>query len=90
MERLFSEKVFFLEIWSTGNVTSEKTIEVKGEEQKFNGPFKQIQFKFDKNYNYIYTKIADSQKEFDKKYNGTLWNFLYQDYQQATQIQLSE
>ena len=53
----FSENVFFLEIWSTGNVTSEKTIEVKNDGKKLAGAFKLIQFKFDKNNNYIYTSI---------------------------------
>ena len=32
--KTFSEKVFFLELWSIGNTASEKTIEVKGEGQK--------------------------------------------------------
>ena len=31
--KTFSEKIFFLELWSTGNTASEKTIEVKGEER---------------------------------------------------------
>src|SRR5919106_6210281 len=65
----FSEKVFFLELWSIGNTASQKTIEVKGEGQKF-GPFKQIQFRFDKNHNYIYTK-SDVNQRFDETYAGT-------------------
>src|SRR5918995_531881 len=73
-QKSFTEKVFFLEIWSTGNVSSQKTIEVKGE-KKLNGTFKQVQFKFDKNSNYIYTKSDVNQKEFDKTYKGTAPEF---------------
>src|ERR671910_2322440 len=72
--KTFSEKVFFLEIWSTGNVTSQKTLEVKGE-QNLSGAFKQVQFRFDKNSNYIYTKSDINQKEFDKTYKGTASEF---------------
>jgi hypothetical protein len=70
----FSEEVFFLELWSMGDVTVEKTIEVK-DEKKFGGTFKQIQFKFDKDHNYIYTKKDNNQKEFDKSYKGTASEF---------------
>jgi hypothetical protein len=67
--KTFSEKVFFLELWSIGNTASQKTIDVKGEGQKF-GPFKQIQFRFDKDRNYIYTK-SDVNQRFDETYAGT-------------------
>ena len=67
--KTFSEKVFFLELWSIGNTASQKTIEVKGEGQKL-GPFKQIQFRFDKDRNYIYTK-SDVNQRFDETYAGT-------------------
>src|SRR5215208_2134166 len=70
----FSEKVFFLEIWSTGNVSSQKTLEIKGE-KNLSGAFKQVQFKFDENSNYIYTKSDVNQKEFDKTYQGTASEF---------------
>ena len=68
----FSENVFFLEIWSTGNVTSEKTIEVKNDGKKLAGAFKLIQFKFDKNNNYIYTSSDINQKA---TYTGTASEF---------------
>jgi hypothetical protein len=68
--KTFSEKVFFLELWSIGNTSSQKTIEVKGEGQKLNGPFRQIQFRFDKNHNYIYTR-SDVNQRFDETYAGT-------------------
>ena len=68
----FSENVFFLEIWSTGNVTSEKTIEVKNDGKKSAGAFKLIQFKFDKNNNYIYTSSDINQKA---TYTGTASEF---------------
>jgi hypothetical protein len=67
--KTFGEKVFFLELWSIGNTASQKTIEVKGEGQKL-GPFKQIQFRFDKDRNYIYTK-SDVNQGFDETYAGT-------------------
>jgi hypothetical protein len=67
--KTFSEKVFFLELWSIGNTVSQKTVEVKDKEQKF-GPFKQIQFRFDKDRNYIYTK-SDVNQGFDETYAGT-------------------
>ena len=86
--KTFSEEVFFLQIWSTGNVTSEKQIKVTDGEG-FRGAFRQIQFKFDKNHNYIYTKNDNNQK-IDENTKVLLQNFLYQDYQQATLIQLSE
>jgi hypothetical protein len=63
-----------LELWSIGNTASQKTIEVEGEGQKL-GPFKQIQFRFDKDRNYIYTKNDNNQKEFDEKYKGTASEF---------------
>jgi hypothetical protein len=69
--RNFSDGVFFLEIWPTGNVTSEKTIEVKGE-KSFSGAFELIQFRFDKNYNYIYTSPDINQKA---TYTGTASEF---------------
>ena len=62
----FSENVFFLELWSIGNTNSEKTIEVKGG-QNFSGTFKQIQFAFDKDNNYIITKSDTNQKGLDEK-----------------------
>ena len=68
--KTFGEKVFFLELWSIGNTASKKTIEIKGEESR-NGPFKQIQFRFDKDRNYIYTKSEANQKGFDETYIGT-------------------
>ena len=68
--KTFGEKVFFLELWSIGNTASKKTIEIKGEESR-NGPFKQIQFRFDKDHNYIYTKSEANQKGFDETYIGT-------------------
>jgi hypothetical protein len=68
--KTLSEKVFFLELWSIGNTASQKTIEVKDEGQKLNGPFKQIQFRFDKDRNYIYTK-SDVNQRFDETYAGT-------------------
>jgi len=67
--KTFGEKVFFLELWSIGNTASQKTIEIKGEGQKL-GPFKQIQFRFDKDRNYIYTK-SDVNQGFDETYAGT-------------------
>jgi hypothetical protein len=72
--KTFSEEVFFLHLESVGNVTSEKKIEVKDGES-FSGAFKQIQFRFDKDRNYIYTKNDNNQKEFDEKYKGTASEF---------------
>jgi hypothetical protein len=68
--KTFDEKVFFLELWSIGNTASQKTIEIKGEENR-NGPFRQIQFRFDKDRNYVYTKSDVNQKGFDETYAGT-------------------
>jgi hypothetical protein len=68
--KTFGEKVFFLELWSIGNTASQKTIEIKGEESR-NGPFRQIQFRFDKDRNYVYTKSDVNQKGFDETYAGT-------------------
>ena len=42
--------------------------------KELNGPFKQIQFKFDKNRNYIYTK-SDINQRFDETYTGTASEF---------------
>jgi hypothetical protein len=72
--KTFSEEVFFLHLESVGNVTSEKEIKVKDGEG-FSGAFKQIQFRFDKDRNYIYTKNDNNQKEFDEKYKGTALEF---------------
>ena len=69
-----SEKVLLLEIWSTGNVNGEKTIQVKDEGKSIKGTFRQIQFKFDINNNYIYTKKSDDQK-LEKTYSGTASEF---------------
>lgn len=60
-----------MELWSIGNVTSEKTIEVKGG-KSFSGAFELIQFRFDKNYNYIYTSPDINQKA---TYTGTASEF---------------
>src|SRR5919106_6304502 len=68
--KTFGEKIFFLDLWSIGNTASKKTIEIEGEESR-NGPFKQIQFRFDKDRNYIYTKSDANQKGFDETYTGT-------------------
>ena len=68
--KTFNGRVFLLEIWSMGNVTSEKTLEVEGE-KTISGTFKQVQFRFDTKNNYIYTKSDVNQKEFDKTYKGT-------------------
>jgi hypothetical protein len=73
-KKSFTEEVYFLEIWSVGDVNSQKTLEVKGESNR-SGAFKQVQFKFDKNSNYIYTKSDVNQKEFDKTYKGTASEF---------------
>lgn len=73
--QIVSDKVFLLEIWSTGNFNSEKTIEVKDENKNISGTFKQVQFKFDKDNNYIYTKFDVNQKGLDKKYSGTALEF---------------
>ena len=70
----FSEEVFFLHLESIGNVTSEKKIGVK-DGGGFSGTFKQVQFRFDKDHNYIYTKYDNNQKEFDEKYKGTASEF---------------
>ena len=72
--KTFSEEVFFLHLESVGNVTSEKEIKVTDGEG-FSGAFKQIQFRFDKDRNYIYTKFDNDQKEFDEKYKGTASEF---------------
>jgi hypothetical protein len=72
--KTFSEEIFFLHLESVGNVTSEKEIKVKDGEG-FSGAFKQIQFRFDKDRNYIYTKFDNNQKEFDEKYKGTALEF---------------
>jgi hypothetical protein len=72
--KTFSEEVFFLHLESVGNITSEKKIEVKDGEG-ISGAFKQIQFRFDKDRNYIYTKNDNNQKEFDEKYKGTASEF---------------
>jgi hypothetical protein len=72
--KTFSEEVFFLHLESVGNVTSEKEIKVTDGES-FSGAFKQIQFRFDKDRNYIYTKNDNNQKEFDEKYKGTALEF---------------
>ena len=72
--KTFSEEVFFLHLESVGNVTSEKKIKVTDGEG-FSGAFKQIQFRFDKDRNYIYTKFDNDQKEFDEKYKGTASEF---------------
>jgi len=69
-----SEEVLLLEIWSTGNVNGEKTILVKDEGKSIKGTFRQIQFKFDINNNYIYTKNSDNQK-LEKTYSGTALEF---------------
>jgi hypothetical protein len=72
--KTFSEEVFFLHLESVGNVTSEKKIEVK-DGGSFSGAFKQIQFRFNNDRNYIYTKNDNNQKEFDEKYKGTASEF---------------
>ena len=59
--KTFSEKVFFLELWPIDKAT-EKTIEVKGDVKKFTGAFELIQFKFDKDNNFIYTSSDVNQK----------------------------
>ena len=69
-----SEEVLLLEIWSTGNVNGEKTIQVKDEGKSIKGTFRQIQLKFDINNNYIYTKNSDNQK-LEKTYSGTASEF---------------
>ena len=74
--KTFSEEIFFLHLESIGNVTSEKKIEVKDGES-FSGAFKQIQFRFDKDRNYIYTKFDDNQKEFDEKYARYCFRIFY-------------
>jgi len=74
--KTFSEKVHFLDLWSIGDVTSEKIIEIKGEESRSrNGLFKQILFTFEEFYNYIYTKSDVNQKGFDNAYAGTASRF---------------
>ena len=85
----FSEKVLLLELWSIGNVYGEKTIEVKDEGKSINGTFRQIQFKFDKNNNYIYTKNSDNQK-LEKSYSGTASEFSISGLSAGNAIQLLE
>lgn len=70
----FLEEVVLLELWSLGDTSRQKTIEVKGGEQKF-GLFNQIQFRFAEDRNYIYTRNYNNQKEFDKTYSGTASEF---------------
>jgi hypothetical protein len=69
--KTFSEKVFFLELWPIEKAT-EKTIEVKDEGKKLTGAFELIQFKFDKNNNFIYTSRDINQKA---TYAGTASGF---------------
>ncbi|MGA7603879.1 MAG: hypothetical protein WCE33_12435 [Nitrososphaeraceae archaeon] len=69
--KTFSEKVFFLELWPIEKAT-EKTIEVKDEGKKLTGAFELIQFKFDKNNNFIYTSRDITQKA---TYAGTASGF---------------
>ena len=69
--KTFSEKVFFLELWPIEKAT-EKTIEVKDEGKKLTGAFELIQFKFDKNNNFIYTSRDVNQKA---TYAGTASGF---------------
>src|SRR5215217_7876881 len=71
-KRVFDGIVSLLEIWSTG--ASKIILEAKGGES-FSGTFKQLQFRFDTKYNYIYTKSDVSQKEFDATYRGTVSEF---------------
>ena len=68
------DKVYFLEIWSIGSAPGDKTVEAN-DGKKFTGTFRQIQFKFDKDNNYIYTKVDDNQKDFDEEYSGTASGF---------------
>jgi hypothetical protein len=69
--KTFSETVFFLELWPIEKAT-EKTIEVKDEGKKLTGAFELIQFKFDKNNNFIYTSRDINQKA---TYAGTASGF---------------
>jgi len=69
--KTFSEKVFFLELWPIEKAT-ENTIEVKDEGKKLTGAFELIQFKFDKNNNFIYTSSDVNQKA---TYAGTASGF---------------
>ena len=72
MQKLLVRRYSF---WSYGlleMLTSEKTIEVKDEGKSLTGAFKQIQFKFDKNNNYIYTTRDINQKA---TYAGTASEF---------------
>jgi hypothetical protein len=69
--KTFSEKVFFLELWPIEKATG-KTIEVKDEGKKLTGAFELIQFKFDKNNNFIYTSRDINQKA---TYAGTASGF---------------
>ena len=65
--KTFSEKVFFLELWPIEKAT-EKTIEVKDEGENSAGAFEPIQFKFDKNNNFIYTSRDINQKSDIRRY----------------------
>jgi hypothetical protein len=72
--KTFSEKVFSLELWSIADANQEKTIQVRND-RDISGPFKQIQFTFDKDRNYVYTKNDYNQKEFDDTYKGIASEF---------------